>query len=458
MRYRYIITCLLAVLVGAVANAQIDSLSYAAGYLTSTEMMKHENNDFPGLVDLNPDEYLSGLKDGMFRFASPEDSVSRNSYFAGFLQGNYWCYMLGDSTSYDCLIAGATRVIEGDVSLPQDTIRAIEVITNYEAADSLEQPPCVFFEALGIILPYRDDFQAIFSPDSTEVDYSPPAYAQGFVDAMEINNLGLTGGCNDSYKWGKWIGSSVSMTDMKRSKEINRDDFLKGAEAAFSKSPELIDSLTCFQILGIYMNAEADVDTVVVEEVEPYYGYSAQDDGSVFSSVSVKYSVDWQIEVFPVAKDDTTSEEVKTIFVEQLRRLNAKTDFGPGLKAYTDGRSRYFSLEDKKLPKGYRWFSTVDDDGCLLFGIMTTKNCFKAKIKEIELETFMGRNEHEEAQFKFKGKDARRWADFTRKNIGSTVVMMVNGRYAMSPTINCEIVGGACTISGSAGAIKRFLR
>lgn len=458
MRYRHFIACLMLLLVGAAASAQVDSLSYAVGYMTSIEVIKNENNDLPGLVDVNPDEYLRGLKEGLFRYDSPADSASRNSYYSGFISGNYWSYFQSEITSYNCMKAGASRVVEGNVTLPQDTIRALEVITGYEAKDSLEHPSCEFFEALGLLLPYKDEVRAMLSPDGAEALYSPKDYARGFVDAMEINALRLTGGCNDSYKWGKWIGSSVTMYDNKMPEGFNPNDFMRGSEAAFSKSPELIDSLTCFTILGLYRDYEADVDTVVVEEVEPYYPDSADDDDSVFSSVSVKYKVDWKIEVFPIADANTAGEEAVAAFEQSLRKLNARYDYGPGLKAYADGRSRYVSFGDEKLPKGYKWFSTMDDEGRLFYGIVTTKDCFKAKVKEIDLVTFMGSNEHEEAQFKFNGKDAKRWADFTRKNIGTTVVMMVNGRYAMSPAINSEIEGGACTISGSIDSVKRFIR
>lgn len=457
MRYRHFIACVM-LLLGAVASAQIDSLSYAVGYMTSIEVIKHEDNNLPGLVDVNPDEYLRGLKEGLFRYASPADSVSRNSYYSGFISGNYWSYFQSELSSYNCMKAGALRVVEGNVTLPQDTIRALEIIAGYEAKDSLDQPSCEFFEALGFLLPYKDEVQAMLSPGGTEVIYSPRDYALGFVDAMEVNALNFTGGCNDSYKWGKWIGSSVTMYDNKMPDGFNPADFMRGSEAAFSKSPELIDSLTCFTILGLYRDYDADVDTVVVEEVEPYYPDSAEDDGSVVSSVSVKYKVDWNIEVFPIANADTAGEEVVAAFEQRLRQLNARYDYGPGLKAYADGRSRYSSLDNEKLPKGHKWFSTVDDDGQWFYGVMSTKDSFKAKVKDIELVTFMGSNEHEEAQFKFNGKDAKRWADFTRQNIGSTVVMMVNGRYAMSPRINSEIVGGACTISGPIDSVKRFIR
>lgn len=39
------------------------------------------------------------------------------------------------------------------------------------------------------------------------------------------------------------------------------------------------------------------------------------------------------------------------------------------------------------------------------------------------------------------------WADFTRNNIGRTVIVEINGEVVMAPVINSEIESGACSIT-----------
>lgn len=456
----FIIQCALT------CSAQIDSLSYAAGEITTVGLLAGENKAMHDMPTFR--EYVRGLRENMLN----EQELNSTSYLASYSVGAMRAYFLNNSLAHkadcasgiSCLIDGLRQVADRKVTLPQDSIEAWNVVSRYVERNNLDSlsiwPPmdqCGFYRAFGLLrglqAPTPDEYAAalawrIGNGDSLVIEQ--PVVALGMADALKGFLLLADAGSVTAYDLGWIIAKSYMLNPVNRLPYITPADFISGAEGVLGLGKQLLSHDECEAIIKRHHDSQwsdFDIDGVEVEEVEdiedPYISER-------------RYDVDWNVEVYPLADYRDAPASVKSCFGKAIGELpESSSDYGGALMAVTDIDyvAEVMNLSDMQLPEGYAWFSGMDlsaytqDKMAYRFGIVKTDGRFESKIREVTMGQLSRDTPYYQAQFRFDGVKADEWASFTRSNIGRFVVMKVNGVFVMAPKVNSEITGGACAIT-----------
>lgn len=458
----FIIQCALT------CSAQIDSLSYAAGEITTVGLLAGENKAMHDMPTFR--EYVRGLRENML----DEQQLNSTSYLGSYSVGAMRAYFLNNSLAHkpdcasgiSCLIDGLKQVADRQVNLPQDSVEAWNVVSSYVERNNLDSlsiwPPmdqCGFYRAFGILkglqAPTPDEYAAalawrIGNGDSLVIEQ--PVVALGMADALKGYLLLADAGSVAAYDLGWIIAKSYILNPVNRLPYITPSDFISGAEGVLGLGEQLLSHDECEAIIKREHDRQwndLDIDGVEVEEVEA-------EDSDVQYISERGYDVDWNVEVYPLADYRDAPDLVRTCFEKAMSELpESSSDYGGAMMAVTDVDYvvEVMNLSDMQLPEGYAWFFGMDlyestqDEMAYRFGIVKTDGRFESQIGEVTMGQLSRDTAYYQAQFRFEGVKADEWACFTRSNIGRFVVMKVNGLFVMSPKVNSEITGGACAIT-----------
>lgn len=224
-------TCLAGV---AVAQEQLDSLSYAMGDHITRAMLADVNMQ----TQANHEDYLRGLKDGLNIYK--QDTAVVTSYYNGQMMGYFFLWLLeteqseeDDQFHLDCMVEGLRKVANNSVVLPQDTIGAHQLLDSL--ASLYQDDACRFETMLGVLFGLRDaDLLVHIHPEMGDTATIPDlqAYAAGMADMLEISNP------TNSYDMGRFIASMLFSGSLKlmsaMDANVNFDVCVDGACAALS--------------------------------------------------------------------------------------------------------------------------------------------------------------------------------------------------------------------------------
>ena len=238
-----ILFVILLLSIGMAIHAQetkLDSASYALGDKFVRFIV--ENKDSINLgFEFDKDnlaEVIRGVEENLvFMKYSQNISFGLGVMQAAFLSDGIQSKM--DVIPFDCILAGLMKVVNHELTLPQDTIKAMEFIRsipgNMKPEDLPDEDRCRFFTNYGIMKGLQPGLQKYIyemtskSEDEVPADYE--AYAAGF--AMIVKNLSLAAKQEselDPYSYGVSYGSSLVTQSLPF--HFTEADFLDGCRAA----------------------------------------------------------------------------------------------------------------------------------------------------------------------------------------------------------------------------------
>jgi len=130
--------------------------------------------------------------------------------------------------------------------------------------------------------------------------------------------------------------------------------------------------------------------------------------------------------------------------------LNA--DIGFIDKANIAEVNNYLSTLDSNIPCKFVWDSIFDKSEISLYALKPwPKNSHQLNGGDIEAFKTMQDNQKENhwINFNFKQNMISNWADFTKNNLNKTIAVTLDDVVVYAPTVQSEIKGGQCQITGS---------
>ena len=232
---------------GMVVRAQevkLDSASYAYGDKIIRSVAENQDSIFPqlGLDKKNLAELIRGLEDNLVFMKYTQDSIKKISFGVGGMQGMFmWdgFQFKMDVIPFDCILAGLMKVVNHELTLPQDTI----IINQYMKSLPVDMKPedmpdedrCRFFTNYGMMKGLQPGLQGYIyeatGKNENEVPADYEAYAAGM--AMIVRFMSLEAkqeSGQDPYSYGVLIGCSIAMQSLPF--HFTESDFLDGCRAA----------------------------------------------------------------------------------------------------------------------------------------------------------------------------------------------------------------------------------
>ena len=232
---------------GMVVRAQevkLDSASYAYGDKIIRSVAENQDSIFPqlGLDKKNLAELIRGLEDNLVFMKYTQDSIKKISFGVGGMQGMFmWdgFQFKMDVIPFDCILAGLMKVVNHELTLPQDTI----IINQYMKSLPVDMKPedmpdedrCRFFTNYGMMKGLQPGLQGYIYEETgkneNEVPADYEAYAAGM--AMIVRFMSLEAkqeSGQDPYSYGVLIGCSIAMQSLPF--HFTEADFLDGCRAA----------------------------------------------------------------------------------------------------------------------------------------------------------------------------------------------------------------------------------
>lgn len=464
MRLLYFI-CFLSVTF--VSTAQIDTLSYSLGFQTTLGMLAGNN---PYMEDESGfREYIRGIEENVPTEEALSDSTFLVNYCLGGMQGIF----MGDSFEHmrkeelppiDCIVAGLRMVAENKLCLPQDTIEAMSFIKgisdSVRPADLSEDERCRFYTAYGILkgIPHGlQDYIFEWFGKSTSVLATPRYYARGMADLISSSISPKS-----AYDIGRMVVVSIVMNTLEKTENVVMSDYIDGAKAALwlvpAKIPREVTGEWLDRFYSSQLNSEESSEAKELDDMLNLQVFPGR-----------QYDVSWHFRASPVAK----RLEVPTEAVEALDGLSQLLQ-GQGMEvksvgadllmchvvmdgqwARSDLHNFLYALKNKWQHGRFKFFYIFSDVNDLSFGIMRTDDAFVSEVNRAELSiNESGNVAGPIVLFRFgegnasNKKDVERWANFTKRHIGSYVVFDINGTTLSAPNIQDEITAGACAITG----------
>ena len=226
MRHIFLIISLLSF--GMIANAEdvsLDSLSYAYGDAFMRATMECKGFFSPGLEfnKTNSSEFIRGIEDDLLNLKYTQDSIKNVSFLVGVLQG----VSLGDGFDHssrkedipiDCIIAGLNKVVNHELSLPEDYIDIWVFMENQPGdvnpLDLPEEDKCDYYIKYGAMLGLAPELQEYIKEETGRNEDEMPANYEAFAAGYALMLRTLTFGQipdsqNNPYYYGVAIGSSM---------------------------------------------------------------------------------------------------------------------------------------------------------------------------------------------------------------------------------------------------------
>lgn len=440
--------------IGAItARENIDSLSYALGYQYTLATMAGSNALIQKQQDL--EDYIHGLEDTSKYLTMTNDSSYMKSYYLGAMEAVYlkdgnFIKREKNLTPFSCIITGLRKVVNGEISLPSDTVAAMDLINKYgnkdlNKTDLDEETKCRLYSAYGVMKAFKPGLQKYINelnPGTSCVE-NILAFASGMADMLEAST--------EIPKSAYDLGRVISFSTYFRNEGIEFMDmpsFVAGAKALFGLGAQIIPRdeteviIRCWSTQKSGTVGEIDQDEVFERLMEYHENLSVKFD--------TPYTVNWTVTAGRVADEQT---EVSKIFSKVILELNIDDDTTNGMLMVQprdeDGyiyQSALSAIKNYPLPDGYKWFYGRIDGVHTTIGIMQTSPLFKADIHEaiVEFETI---SNMVIVKWTFDVADALNWERFTGSNIGKHVAVEINGSFMFAPMINQQITVNNGTIN-----------
>lgn len=446
------------------AQEEIDSLSYAYGYLQTIDGIKEEKNLLKNKDDFQ--EYIRGLEDNKKKLSLGQTQESNDSsYMISYLLGGMEGVFIADGVRsksgepfpFSCIIEGLHKVERNDVKLPADTIAAHSFIDkivkeNPDPENLDEETNCKFFTSYGVMKAYQPGLQEYIEGimPGTKCKENRQAFAAGMADIMET----IIKKPDTSYDLGRLMATELFLSSLQTTNRIDFDSYFTGAKAAMGLGEEIIprDSVeTFFERYNLDKNKEYDKKYDSLEELI----------GKLYVSLGAYYLVNWNMTAARVAKETSPAFPAFNSVIDKYESIERSFNGFLMVQLADENVKLYEDLIDKikdtPLPNGFKWFSGGRDNS-LFIGIMETSHLFEAEVHRAIVEADV-ENGIINVSWSFDGDDVKKWADFTASNIEQHVAVEINGNFIFAPKVNCQINGGNCSASGlSAEEINRLFK
>ena len=231
-------------MIGHAQKAKLDSASYAFGDKIIRSVAENQDSIVPGFeFDMeNLAEVIRGLEENLVFMKYSQDSIKKISFSLGGMQAAFMSdgfQFKMDVIPFDCILAGLMKVVNHELTLPQDTIKINEYMKSLpedmKPEDMPDEDKCRFFTNYGTMKGLQPGLQKYIyemtSKSENEVPADYEAYAAGFalmvkfmsLEAKQENEL-------TPYSFGVLIGGSIAMQSLPF--HFTEADFLDGCRAA----------------------------------------------------------------------------------------------------------------------------------------------------------------------------------------------------------------------------------
>ena len=243
-RILFIILLLSIGMTGHAQEVKLDSASYAYGDKIIRSVIESKDSIFPKLKfdKENLAEVIRGLEDHLVFMKYTQDSIKKISFGLGGMQGMFMSdgfQSKMDAIPFDCLLAGLMKVVNHELTLPQDTIIINEYMkslpVDMKPEDMPDEDRCRFFTNYGMMKGLQPGLQGYIyettGKNENEVPADYEAYAAGM--AMIVRFMSLEAkqeSGQDPYSYGVLIGCSIAMQSLPF--HFTESDFLDGCRAA----------------------------------------------------------------------------------------------------------------------------------------------------------------------------------------------------------------------------------
>jgi hypothetical protein len=229
-------------MIGHAQKAKLDSASYAFGDKLIRSVTENHDSIVPGFEydTENLAEVIRGLEENLVFMKYSQDSIKKISFGLGGMQGAFMSdgfQFKMDVIPFDCILAGLMKVINHELTLPQDTIKIIEYMKSLpedvKPEDLPDEDKCRFFTNYGTMKGLQPGLQRyIFEmtlKNENEVPADYEAYAAGLAIMVKFMSLEAKQE-SDPYSYGGVIGGSIAMQSLPF--HFTEADFLDGCRAA----------------------------------------------------------------------------------------------------------------------------------------------------------------------------------------------------------------------------------
>ena len=229
-------------MIGHAQKAKLDSASYAFGDKIIRSVAENQDSIVPGFeFDMeNLAEVIRGLEENLVFMKYSQDSIKKISFSLGGMQGTFMSdgfQFKMDAIPFDCIMAGLMKVVNHELTLPQDTIKINEYMKslpeNMKPEDMPDEDKCRFFTNYGTMKGLQPGLQGYIyemtSKSENEVPADYEAYAAGFALMVKFMSLEAKQ-VQDPYSYGVVIGGSIAMQSLPF--HFTEADFLDGCRAA----------------------------------------------------------------------------------------------------------------------------------------------------------------------------------------------------------------------------------
>ncbi|MDE7081885.1 MAG: hypothetical protein K2O78_09565 [Muribaculaceae bacterium] len=459
MEKQLIITLILslsAVVGNAMAPEGIDSLSYAYGHQYTLATMAGKNELMQSDEDFR--DYIRGLEDVGRNRIQMNDSSYMVSYILGAMEAVFMTDGMHhkrkeDLPPFSCIIAGLRKVGDGNVSIPSDTIAAIDLINRYSKGvnrpvDLDEDEKCSFFTAYGIMKAYQPGLREYAEElkHGTSYKENRQAYATGMADILEA----YTEAPKSAYDMGRMVSLSMTLTAIEDSPiDIDYRSFVAGAKASLGLGQQIIPRDEVEEIFTRQFEIQSDATDGID------YAANFEKVMEITDRLRIEpfnqYQVNWKVTAAPVAGFATPPTGIFENLVSELN-ISDSVLSGMLMAQAPDADSRIYetasvAIGKYTLPDGFKWFCGRNDDALTTIGIMNTESVFAADVDtaSVDIDTASC---IVSVQWDFNADDAIKWAKFTEACIGRHVAVEIDGRFMFAPRVNQQITGGRCAVAG----------
>ena len=224
-----------------------DSVSYAYGDMItsyiSNVVIPDSTNPF-GISKEYWVELIRGFEENIAYMKYSQDTVKNISFSLGAMQSIFlfdYTQSQRDSIPYDCVLAGLNKVVNHELTLPQDTVKINEFMKSLpkdkNPVDMPDEEKCNFFIYYGIMKALSPELQRyIFEQTGKHEDEIPAdyeAYAAGFAMMTKGMALGVkqeSGVELSPYDIGVSMSTYILLQPLPF--HLSEADFLDGCRAA----------------------------------------------------------------------------------------------------------------------------------------------------------------------------------------------------------------------------------
>lgn len=225
----------------------LDSASYAYGDMItrsiSNVVIPDSTNPF-GISKEYWAELIRGFEENLAYMKYSQDTIKNKSFNLGAMQAIFFSDGIQsqkDSIPYNCILAGLNKVVNHELTLPQDTIKINEFMKSLpqdnDPVNMPDEEKCNFFTYYGIMKGLQPGLQQyIFEMTGKHEDEIPAdyeAYAAGFAMMTKGMALGVkqeSGVELSPYEYGVSMSTYILLQPLPF--HLSEADFLDGCRAA----------------------------------------------------------------------------------------------------------------------------------------------------------------------------------------------------------------------------------